>query len=68
MPNRRGCSCYRRQSLLRSLLSGGSCALPASCVLSACGLGVPPLSALKALLHFHSVIKKPGLIEISLYC
>jgi hypothetical protein len=28
---------------------------------------VPPLSAIKALLHFHSVIKKPGLIEMSLY-
>ena len=45
----------------------GSCALPTSCMLSTCGLGVPPLSTIKALLHFHSMIKKPGLIEISLY-
>jgi len=45
----------------------GSCALPASYILSTCGLGVPLLSIIKALLYFYSIIKKPSLIEISLY-
>ena len=45
----------------------GSCALPVSCVLSTYRLGVPLLSTIKALLHFYSIIKKPSLIEVSLY-
>jgi len=36
-------------------------------MLSIYRLGVPLLSIIKALLYFYSIIKKPSLIEISLY-
>jgi len=45
----------------------GSYTLPASYMLSTYRLGVPLLSIIKALLYFYSIIKKPSLIEISLY-
>ena len=45
----------------------GSCTLPISYMLSICRLGMPLLSIIKALLYFYSIIKKPSLIEISLY-
>ena len=44
-----------------------SCTLPASYMLSTCRLGMPLLSTIKVLLYFYSMIKKPSLIELSLY-
>ena len=45
----------------------GSYTLPISYILSIYRLGVPLLSIIKVLLYFYSIIKKPSLIEISLY-